>query len=821
MPTHKRASKRPSLKNLSNLQRQTSTQTDEDKLQQAVKRPSLSADNILQLQRTLGNQFTRQYIQRTRAQENDAITEQKLLIPQHRQQIQRDIITTEEQDDTVEEDIITNNNEGLEKNQELPEQDNNEQERQQGFGFIDEDVEETIDPKAQNAYDKFETLYNEYLYYNKRFMDMDPKYTDHTKRLQMLREIRGAIQNYLDIVGHVNDPGTNRIRKTLADVNAMYVEASPNAERAKTALRELLQIKDNDESDRLTYDLIQTMVLGVASPINESNDKGQGSIIGIQDAVDAAITLTLVNENDYEKLRDMLLNARDKPGDVAKQALLLKGMAGNKALLLENGPQVDPDSDREIKDPIKQLETFTSMIQDMDRDEALEQSFLGDRGFKRGGLQQRFESSCGVTTIQIVKGSSNPIYSMLMSQGTDVSGKDYTDQLGQEQRNMLGKFVGNDGLIPLGYHRQYADLPEYKVYTGAQSTLKEENQSKNKQKFKDLGKERTSISVEIERLKEQLPVMEEMSWFDKIEEIQQQIPLLQEQIALINKQRKQLRGFPQVVDTMNMYMKGKSVDDTALEEAFKEFERVGCSKEVIAKLKPYGRFIEEQNETDGIEIYEESDVLENFITVDSGREFQYPTHYNRNDDTPAPEMTENDQDNMIPVQQEGLTENDLDEDDNTVPVEQEGSEYGDELIVETDKEGQDKYESVKIDDYTDEDVSERDEGDDETNPQDPDRQVQNQIMEQMTKSEEVKVSFDLETYLPQIDSNLYRGMSVPMRIPGHISAIIDIRQRKNSHGQMITEYLYHEVSSGESEWIPRDGLLSGSYIGGTLAGVWL
>jgi chromosome segregation ATPase len=177
------------------------------------------------------------------------------------------------------------------------------------------------------AYDQIKAALEQFHLYNKQFKKLDPAYADHVERLKKLQQVLAESEKYLT-KAEPGDPRLSTVQSLLKDARDTYVKASPNAKRAKTARRELRAIKKKDKNspERITDEIINMMVMGVAAPMSETDEKGASGILGISAAVNAAEALVMMQQKEYDKMIQLLAESGDDPGVVAKKATLREAL---------------------------------------------------------------------------------------------------------------------------------------------------------------------------------------------------------------------------------------------------------------------------------------------------------------------------------------------------------------------------------------------------------------------------------------------------------------------------------------------------------------
>lgn len=406
-----------------------------------------SPESILNIQRTLGNQATLRLL-------NQGGIPLQAGIPSNPDGVLQRLPTADDIQGAVDKDIKTQKakQKAQEKKAKKSKQadESKSEEKEESKSFFDSVTEsiselvETVVKAVGDIIDKavFENLLtklNEFHTYDAHFKSLDPAYSDHMERLQHIKSVEVASAMFMS-THKEGDPGFKRVVKLKKESVDAYIKASPNADRAKQARRELKKKKtaDTNSPARITDDLIETMVMSVASPMNESDDKGSAGILGIQSAIDAADALMMVRQEDYDKIMGILSQSGDNLGEVAKQATLIKALAARKTDLLAAGPQT--------AEAMQELDEFAAEIKDMDKDEMVSKTHASDRGSGQG-LQQRFTMSCGPTSIMIVKGDFDPVYALKLSK-EGKHGLAFDGDIADEQKGLLEGTNGVDTAVP-------------------------------------------------------------------------------------------------------------------------------------------------------------------------------------------------------------------------------------------------------------------------------------------------------------------------------------------------------------------------------------
>ena len=245
--------------------------------------------------------------------------------------------------------------------------------------------------------------------------------------------------------------------------------ASKNADRALNAYADLSKmiVDDPKAAERLTPSMMGMLVTGVANPRTDS-DRGQAGVLGGHQVRDAAAALLAMEQTDYDKLSTALgqagTDAKGKPvagaDAAAEQALVLKALAARKDQVQDHA--VGPDGKTKAELSMDELLGFATEIRGQERKELIRTttvldvddvntstvnptdltSATPDAKTDNDGLFQRFTTSCGPTTAQMVAGENDPIYARRLH--TDgLNNADPTTATGKEQQTVLEDNGGN------------------------------------------------------------------------------------------------------------------------------------------------------------------------------------------------------------------------------------------------------------------------------------------------------------------------------------------------------------------------------------------
>ncbi|MGE5184289.1 MAG: hypothetical protein ACM31C_19605 [Acidobacteriota bacterium] len=255
-----------------------------------------------------------------------------------------------------------------------------------------------------------------------------------------------------------------------------------NADRALATYAELDEMiaKHPEAKDRLNSDTMGMLVTGVASSRTDS-DRGQAGILGARQARDSAEALIDMNPDEFAKTQKLLNEAgKDPSGNpapgadpAAEQALILKAVASRRddfkhGLIIDTINQVAAGTG--VVTPNAKANTdidqFAKDIRGMKRDDLIQNTTLIDIDDKNtsttdpddnkasdtktdnDGLFQRFDTTCGPTTSQMVRGESDPIYALKLRQN-HFNDNDPNSEFAQEQKKVL-EANGGVGVSRLG-----------------------------------------------------------------------------------------------------------------------------------------------------------------------------------------------------------------------------------------------------------------------------------------------------------------------------------------------------------------------------------
>jgi len=282
--------------------------------------------------------------------------------------------------------------------------------------------------------------------------------------------------------------GAALVREMAMIENAL---SGPNGDRAMHTLANLQEILDEDEdnAERLTPDMIEMMVNGVANRRSDS-DRGQEGVMGATHARDAARALLEMTDEQYASTQTMLNGAaRDEEGNAIEgadrgmeQALIMKALGARHTrietdIFQDIGSFLGADTEADVA--MSEVQGFADAIRGMDRFEMVRQTTLIDvhdentstldpRNPTRNldanpnnddtvgdndGMYQRYTDSCAPTTAQIVRGEVDPVYALNLQRtgndpanGTDVANQqhDVLEDNGGGAVSRLGRAARTD-----------------------------------------------------------------------------------------------------------------------------------------------------------------------------------------------------------------------------------------------------------------------------------------------------------------------------------------------------------------------------------------
>ena len=255
--------------------------------------------------------------------------------------------------------------------------------------------------------------------------------------------------------------------------------AGPNGGRAMHALAGIQGILDEDEdnAERLTPEVVEMLVDGVATRRSDS-DRGQEGILGARQARDSANALLEMDDEQYAHTMDLMNRAgKDADGNPipgadaqTERSLILKAVASREDQIDTNifqdgwkwlGRQTAGTSwswlggRTEDMDAMDEISTFADQIRGHERTDLIRRTSSidihdtndstvdpnniaanNDTTNDNDGLFQRFGDSCGPTTSQIVRGETDPMFAWhLHEQG--INNPDMGTDSASEQERVL------------------------------------------------------------------------------------------------------------------------------------------------------------------------------------------------------------------------------------------------------------------------------------------------------------------------------------------------------------------------------------------------
>lgn len=304
----------------------------------------------------------------------------------------------------------------------------------------------------------------------------DPK---HDKEVKHAEEVRQKLTEQVATMKDVSPEHQKLILERTAGLSgdALIAEmkffenalSSKNADRALNAYADLSKMVADDPkaAERLTPAMMGMLVTGVANPRTDS-DRGQAGVLGGHQVRDAAATLLAMSQSDYDKLGSALGQAgKDEKGKpvagadaAAEQALVLKALAARKDQLQDH--QVGPDGKSKADLSMDEILGFATEIRGQERKELIRTttaldiddvntstvkptdltSDTPDDKADNDGLFQRFTTTCGPTTAQMVAAENDPIYARKLHKD-GINNADPTSETSKQQQQVLEDHGGN------------------------------------------------------------------------------------------------------------------------------------------------------------------------------------------------------------------------------------------------------------------------------------------------------------------------------------------------------------------------------------------
>lgn len=244
--------------------------------------------------------------------------------------------------------------------------------------------------------------------------------------------------------------------------------SGPNADRALATYSDLSKLAavDPKAKARISPEVVAMLVTGVGDR-RTASDRGQEGILGGRQARDSAQGLVNMSDEDYQKTMQVLsLAGKDKDGNPvagadrnAEQSLILKSVAARRdqvkteTIFDKIGSIFGMESQN--KKANKDISQFATDIRGMNRDELIRKTTLldvddqntstvnpdniaanNDTKVDNDGLYQRFTTTCGPTTAQMVRGEADPIYALKVHR-EGINNADPTTQTAKEQKKTL------------------------------------------------------------------------------------------------------------------------------------------------------------------------------------------------------------------------------------------------------------------------------------------------------------------------------------------------------------------------------------------------
>lgn len=239
-----------------------------------------------------------------------------------------------------------------------------------------------------------------------------------------------------------------------------------NADRALATYAEVdeLASKSKDGKTRINSEVMSELVGGVSTSRTDG-DRGQAGILGARSARDSAQGLLNMNKEEYAQTETLLHQAGKAPDGTpgpeadagAEQALILKAVAARRDSFkhdvtdavdaVSGGETANQAANREIAQFAKDIRGVkredlirsTSVIDIDDKNTSTTDPSNrkgGDTLVDNDGLFQRWLSSCGPTTSQMVRGEADPIYALKLRQN-HFEDNDPNSEYAQEQKRVL------------------------------------------------------------------------------------------------------------------------------------------------------------------------------------------------------------------------------------------------------------------------------------------------------------------------------------------------------------------------------------------------
>ncbi len=199
------------------------------------------------------------------------------------------------------------------------------------------------------------------------------------------------------------------------------VATGPNGERAVRAYDEVSELAGSSRRarERLTPDVREALVRGVAEPRTPGDPNGEEGVMGVHQATTAARALVDMPADRYDAVTGALGragggHAASPQADAqAERALILEAVAARAPALSRRGAAGDA--------ALGEVTSFAGEIRGMQRDELMRTTSVIDTDSLLGtsartdrtdgdGLLQRFTDSCAPTGAQIARAELDPIY---------------------------------------------------------------------------------------------------------------------------------------------------------------------------------------------------------------------------------------------------------------------------------------------------------------------------------------------------------------------------------------------------------------------------
>lgn len=243
------------------------------------------------------------------------------------------------------------------------------------------------------------------------------------------------------------------------------VAATPNADRALETYQALRTLQAGPGGERLTDETIRQLTMAVATP-QTTDARGQEGVMGKAGALRAAQALIAMTPEAFTRTT-ALLGGMDGAAEAdTKRALLLESLGAGYRV------PTPPAGAARNQQLFQDLEAFAGGIRDVaDRRTLVDQTTLTGVDYGGASLRQRFETSCGPTDMQMLRGQGDPMYAWGIHQQGRVDALNATGQVAAQQQAWLerdytptrandeGQAVPRE--VPLDYRRYTQAIDDY------------------------------------------------------------------------------------------------------------------------------------------------------------------------------------------------------------------------------------------------------------------------------------------------------------------------------------------------------------------------